>query len=445
MCASDIDLNWKSKLKKIKQMIARWERRNLGVLGKICVIKSLLLSQFVYLLQAICLPETVLTEINTLMYRFLWRKRDCNKRAFEKVKRVVVNSEVEKGGIKMIDVRVMQESFLCQWLIRLSNVKVEGTWTWIPKSHFSVFGNSCTCFSSTIGPKRFKGLNLLKSTFWRQVALTWLRHNKTPWNGSPRTECLWNNENVVYQNQIIYFPDWAQKGFTYINDFLQDGGILSFETVSAIMGSSPNLYLEYFTVHAAVSKYLRCNPEYATAPTESQSHLHFNSKNIMTARLIRIFLVETKYTKPCSVQFWKNKFDYEINESHWCIAANVTTESRLRELHWKIMHNIYPTNILLKKMGLANSEFCPYCINQIDFVEHFFFDCCRMKPLWNYIERKIQLEFGCYVQLDSKSVLLGIIDKENIRKASLSHINYLILLGKMCTSKVLWIFLKWNF
>ena len=58
-----------------------------------------------------------------------------------------------------------------------------------------------------------------------------------------------------------------------------------------------------------------------------------------------------------------------------------------------------------------------------------------MKPLWNYIERKIQLEFGCYVQLDSKSVLLGIIDKKNIRKASLSHINYLILLGKMCISK----------
>jgi hypothetical protein len=117
-CASEIDLNWKDKIKHIKQIIIKWEKRNLNLLGKICVIKSFLLSQFVYLLQAISLPEDVLKEINTILYRFLWRKRDCNKKAFEKVKRTVVNSEIKNGGINMIDIKTMQESFLCLWLIK---------------------------------------------------------------------------------------------------------------------------------------------------------------------------------------------------------------------------------------------------------------------------------------------------------------------------------------
>lgn len=433
-CASDIDLNWRGKLKKIKQLISRWERRNLGLLGKICVIKSLLLSQFVYLLQAICLPETVLTEINTLLYRFLWRKRDCNKRAFEKVKRVVINSDVEKGGLKMIDVRVMQESFLCQWMIKLSNADIEGTWTWVPRKQFDVFGKNCACFNSTVGPKRFKGINLLKSVFWRQVALTWLRNNKTPWNGSPRMECLWNNENIVYQNQILYFPNWAQKGITFINDLLEGNVIMTFETVQAIMGTSPSLYLEYFTVHSALIKYLRCNPNYVLSSTELESHLHFNNKNIMTAKLIRSFLVETKFTKPCSVQFWKNKFDYDIDKAHWNIA-NATKESRLRELHWKILHNIYPTNILLKKMGLSNSELCPYCVGEIDYIEHFFFGCSVVEPLWRHVQYIIAAKTDLTITLDAKSVLLGIISFENVSSKSLCIINHLILIAKMCISK----------
>ena len=30
---------------------------------------------FIYVIQAIVLPEKALTEINTLLYRFLWRKK----------------------------------------------------------------------------------------------------------------------------------------------------------------------------------------------------------------------------------------------------------------------------------------------------------------------------------------------------------------------------------
>ena len=95
-CASEIELNWTGKIQKIKQTIQNCEKRNLSLIGKICIIKTFLISQFVYVMQAICIPEKVLTQINSILYRFLWRKKNCNRKAFEKIKRVVVNSDIEK-------------------------------------------------------------------------------------------------------------------------------------------------------------------------------------------------------------------------------------------------------------------------------------------------------------------------------------------------------------
>ena len=63
--ASDIEEKWKSKLTRTRGSITNLEKRNLGLLGKISLIKSLLLSQLIYAMQAICFPIKVLKEINT--------------------------------------------------------------------------------------------------------------------------------------------------------------------------------------------------------------------------------------------------------------------------------------------------------------------------------------------------------------------------------------------
>lgn len=39
-CASEIELNWQSKILLIKRIISGWEKRNLGILAKICLIKE---------------------------------------------------------------------------------------------------------------------------------------------------------------------------------------------------------------------------------------------------------------------------------------------------------------------------------------------------------------------------------------------------------------------
>ena len=50
----------------------------------------------------LALPQSVLTRINTILYRFLWKRKYNNKRAFGKIKRNVLSLDIEEGGMKMI-------------------------------------------------------------------------------------------------------------------------------------------------------------------------------------------------------------------------------------------------------------------------------------------------------------------------------------------------------
>merc|ERR1711893_466873 len=92
-----------------------WEKRNLSIMGKVIIVKTFLISQFNYVMQALILPEHVLKMINTTIFRFLWKKQYSNRRAFEKVKRDVLCLDYKKGGLKMINIFDMQFSFVVKW------------------------------------------------------------------------------------------------------------------------------------------------------------------------------------------------------------------------------------------------------------------------------------------------------------------------------------------
>ena len=67
-CASHIDENWSERIVKIKRLIS--EKRNLSIAAKIYTNKTFLISQVVYVMQALVVPKNVWIEINRLLFRF---------------------------------------------------------------------------------------------------------------------------------------------------------------------------------------------------------------------------------------------------------------------------------------------------------------------------------------------------------------------------------------
>ena len=85
-----------------------------------------------------------------------------------------------------------------------------------------------------------------------------------------------------------------------------------------------------------------------------------------------------------------------------------TKETRLRDVQWKGLHNIYPTNTLLWKMKVRDDQMCSYCNDVVDYTEHFFFDCPTIQKFWNDIEKHTLIIFDIQTRLTVADVLFGI-------------------------------------
>ena len=66
---------------------------------------------------------------------------------------------------------------------------------------------------------------------------------------------------------------------------------------------------------------------------------------------------------------WETRIGFELNSDTWSNLFVGMKEIKLIHLQWKILHNIFPTNIILKKIGLRQSEICDFC-DENDVVEH---------------------------------------------------------------------------
>ena len=93
------DLNYKIRLKQIEQTINCWRMRNLSLIGKICVIKTLVLPQLLYLFSvlSIKIPPNFVKELNKIFYRFIWNGGK------DRVQRKLMCNDFSHCGLRMID------------------------------------------------------------------------------------------------------------------------------------------------------------------------------------------------------------------------------------------------------------------------------------------------------------------------------------------------------
>jgi hypothetical protein len=107
-------INYENKINGIKNILNVWTRRNLTPFGKITVIKTLVMSKFTYLFQNIPDPsEELVDELQNIFFKFLWDNK------IDKIKRLQTYQAYDKGGLKMINVKMHLRSLKITWLKRI--------------------------------------------------------------------------------------------------------------------------------------------------------------------------------------------------------------------------------------------------------------------------------------------------------------------------------------
>ena len=242
MPASQLEDNWKKRIETIVWLIKLWEQRNLSIMGKIQIVKTFLLSQLIYIMQAISLPNQVLREINTILFKFIWKKRYSNRRAFEKVKRDIICQNYEHGGLKMVSIIDMQNTFLIQWVKKIT-MNFDSKFVYLPMYYYGELGMDLSVFGSNISSKHFQGLHHIKSLFWRNVLCSWLDSKGViTYDDIPTTEIynqiIWNNDIIRFKGNVIMWKSWISGGFVYIGDLFVDDPLCDLRPAGAGAGET---------------------------------------------------------------------------------------------------------------------------------------------------------------------------------------------------------------
>jgi len=164
----------------------------------------------------ITVTEDLIKEINSLIYRFIWKGND-------KIKRAALIDDIEDGGLKMLDIQSM---ILAQRVMVLKR--------FADKDNTSASKIISNHFLSNIGEELIPKCNfdtrkllVYLPVFYKECLYAWSMLNQSLVLSYEDVvhQVIWNNKNFTVQKRSLFETHLFSKGIVTIGDLLSDTGI----------------------------------------------------------------------------------------------------------------------------------------------------------------------------------------------------------------------------
>ena len=209
--------NWVNKIQKLQTTIQRWQSRKLTLYGKILIIKTVAISQLIFNLTVLTIPTKYITQINKIIYNFIWNKTD-------RIKRKTLINTIENGGLNMIDLESKYKALKASWIPKLlSNEK-----------HCAVLNfylkRKGICLKTVIDGG-IKHSNVLKALtgitdFYAECVTCFNSCNSyyDTTSYSYLAQPIWCNTNITFKDKPVLFRNWTNNKILWLKDILGKDG-----------------------------------------------------------------------------------------------------------------------------------------------------------------------------------------------------------------------------
>ena len=408
------DLNHKIKLKSIESTLNCWRARNLSLVGKICVIKTLLLPQLLYYFSVLCIkiPKMFFRQLNTLLYKFIW----CG--GSDRVKRHLMCNDFSLGGLKMTDPYTFSIAQKMSWVKLLLDDNYQSLWKSIEISILKSFSDRKDILWKTYAPENI--LNKLNSCQLAESLRTWyiFRENfaKTEFNTAFSSigscQCIWFNRNIRSKSKYYFlYQDWLDKGIVYISDLLNPPhpGSKLFE----------ELILDYDISRKDRRKYnflMRNIPNEWLVTSDLTPDTIFDeiSTKLLTIQKIPKYaygIILDSCVPEKQITFWNDLQDPTCNQPNWekthMNNFKSTISTRIRSFYFKLFHRAIGINDFLYKIKRKDSPNCSLCNKAPETYIHLFIECPVVKPIWDETVKAITQKINKPLSVSSFEKMFG--------------------------------------
>ena len=379
-----ITLNYEEKKEIISKTIENWQFRRLTPLGKIVVVKSLLVSQLVYIMSPLPTPSGHLKDINNLLYQFLWDgKRD-------KIKRVEMINDYATGGLKMLDIQIFNRALKAKWIQKNLDSSNKGKWK-LFLDFFLAKYNATLLITGNLNVNDAAALEI-DDPFTKELIEIWscLNFKKQPPDFSNIP--IWHNSFVRIDNKPICYKNWYKAGIHFRNHLLDENfHFLTFDAFKEKFSVKTN-FLQYQSVVSAVSKMKStcAGTQVITNTVEDVNNLLASTEFCKVAYKMLIKQIasvphksQSRWLSDCN----SHSVDYIDWRSSYGLAFLCTRESKLRTFQFKFLHRRIATNSYLFKIGIASDNLCSFCKERKETFSHLFWECTFVQAFWNEIKQ----------------------------------------------------------
>ncbi len=427
------NLNFNPITQQIAKRFNMWLKRDLSLNGRVLLSKAEGISRSVYVSLSLEMPPAIYKKLDQTVFNFIWRNR-CHY-----IKKQILCNPKSKGGMEVLSFEMLNNTFKVQWLANLIKER-DNIWNIFPKSVFNAVGR--IHFLLKCNYKIVK-LPVKLSNFHKQALLAWkliYKHSLSPTN-----LYIWNNENILYKNKSLFYRKWFDHGIIYVKQLVNDGGqLLSYQEFmnKFQFPVPPKEYAVVFdAVPGGVLQLLRSSGTYDFIfPTDGS----FNSQIFVGEIDITKRRCSNKYirncmqttTLPLGQSFW-NSFYGEISwQKAWMVGEKFCLNNKVKEVSFKILHKIYPTQKILARFNIDIDLLCKFCGNEEETIHHLFYQCEFSKAFWTDVQHYIRTITGQVMLLQEKGIFIYF--EENLDDSTVFLVQLILMLGKFHIHKKKW-------
>ena len=412
------DLNWTKKLSKFDKLLERWKERKLTIFGKVIILKALAVSQLVFNFNLLPVPTNIINRINRSMYNFLWNAND-------RIRRNVLISNRQNGGIAMVDLECKVKALKAAWVSRIF-LNINAKWTSFLKEYLNKINFRIELFIKMqfTNVKSFPVMKILP-TFYQDILVSF--------NTCKVTDCIdtenallckviWGNNAFSNKGKCLYLPNWIKSGFIFVKDLFDEKGVfLSENTICERLCSTKNWISEYLLVKKCIMLHVKtvdCSTsQYINTSKLYQNMLIHNSNKQydirkLTSKFYYQMLVKKKCVRNYTEKCWQKQFGVSILQGEWeeiyyRKVWNIQIK-KIAEFNYKLIHKLVYGKYEVSRW---KKDILPVCINcgEIDNAEHMLFKCNVIQSIWQKLSQLIK------VNITWKHIVIGYSVDGNIK------------------------------
>ena len=375
--------NYQNNIKSITRILNSWCFRNVSLIGKVTIIKTLAMPILIQNLTVLPPPPAYFyKQINTLFFSFIWDNKP------DKIKRNIMVNYKQYGGLQVPHTATFSQSLKYTWIKKILDIKNNSPWKTLFLDKLEQYGGDKFWYLTKEG---LKTLSIKFNPFWKCLINSWsdLPRNVPAAPTEIQSQPLWLNTNIKIDKKTILWKTWINHSVFFINDLMNDnGGLMTLKELSENFALNIP-FTDYFGLISAIPKHWKAE----VIKNKKLEKIHaplintVKNNNNVTKQLYKISLENVSEDTCNAHEKWDRDFSNNNNSVilNWIKIHNlpfeITEDTLLQNFQFKLIHRIIFTNRKLFLCHMSETELCSFCNETRETLVHLFFECPNIRTL----------------------------------------------------------------